>query len=248
MKKAVIFDLDGTLADTLESISYCTNKALADFGFPAIEKQSYRRFVGNGAKMLIIRALRADGDQENSLRAEPDEDGFVTRPIHFTEVYERYMEYFEKDCMYKVAPYAGIRELLAALKERKIAAAVFSNKPHANAVNVVETLFGEGCFTLIQGQEEGLAIKPAPDGVFAILKKLELNKEEILYVGDSCVDMDTGKAAGVETIGVLWGFRDREELMEHGADALIEKPMDLLKRLSMSGKGQKEMIFGEQER
>lgn len=231
MKKAVIFDLDGTLADTLESISYCTNKALADFGFSAIEKQRYRRFVGNGAKMLIIRALRADGDQENPLPMEPDEDGFVTRPAHFEKVYGRYMEYFEKDCMYKVAPYEGIRELLEGLKERKIAAAVLSNKPHANAVNVVETLFGKGCFSLIQGQEEGLAIKPEPDSIFAILQKMKLNKEEILYVGDSCVDMDTGKAAGVEKIGVLWGFRDREELTEHGADALIEKPLDLLNLL-----------------
>lgn len=224
----MIFDLDGTLADTLESISYCTNKALADFGFPAIEKPQYRRLVGNGAKMLIIRALRAVGDQENPMPVEVDEDGLRTRPTHFEAVYSRYMEYFEKDCMYQVAPYAGIRELLAALKGRNIAAAVFSNKPHANAVNVVETLFGKNVFSLIQGQEEGLLIKPAPDGVFAILKKLGLRKEEILYVGDSCVDMDTGKAAGVKTIGVLWGFRDKEELMAHGADALIEKPQDLL--------------------
>lgn len=228
MKKAVIFDLDGTLADTLESISYCSNKALADFGFSAIEKQRYRRFVGNGAKMQVIRALRADGDPENPLSMEPDEDGFATRPMHFQDVYNRYMEYFEKGCMYKVAPYEGILELLAELREKKIVTAVFSNKPHANAVNVVETLFGKGCFSLIQGQEEGLAIKPAPDGVYAILKKLDLEKEEILYVGDSCVDMDTGKAAGVKTVGVLWGFRDKEELLQHGADALIEKPLELL--------------------
>lgn len=228
MKKAVIFDLDGTLANTLSSLSFCTNRALADFSLPALPTESFKRFVGNGARMQTIRALRAVGDAESGEKnEEPDEDGFFTQPRHLEKVLNRYLEYFSADCMYQVRAYEGIRELLEYLKKEGIRIAVFSNKPHENAVHVVETLFGKAYFDVIQGQTPSLKKKPAPDGVFAILDRLCLGKEEVLYVGDSCVDMDTGKAAGVETIGVLWGFRDREELMSHGADGLIEKPEEL---------------------
>lgn len=228
-KKAVIFDLDGTLADTLESIAHCTNRALVDCGLPAIEdRESFKRMVGNGVRMQIMRALRKLGDPEGQALAEPDADGFRTCPVHTDEVLACYLRYFETDCMYQVKPYEGIVPLLAQLKQNGIQSAVFSNKPHENAVHVIESLFGTDCFAAVQGQTDTLRKKPAPDGVFELLKKLNLTKEEILYVGDSCVDMDTGKAAGVETIGVLWGFRGRQELAEHGADALIETPMELL--------------------
>lgn len=231
-KKAVIFDLDGTLCNTLESLSYCTNRALADFGFPPLPTESFKRFVGNGAGMQIARALRAAGDAEAPRAGEgPDDDGFLTRPVHHLQVLEKYLAYFEKDCMYHVEPYEGIRRLLETLKERKIRIAVFSNKPHENTVDVIETLFGKGYFDVIQGQMPSMNKKPAPDGVFAILTTMGLEKDQILYAGDSCVDMDTGRAAGVQTIGVLWGYRDRQELLEHGADALIEKPEELLEYL-----------------
>lgn len=234
MKKAVIFDLDGTLADTLTSIAYCANRALADEGFPVIrERESFKRMVGNGARMQMIRALRAVGDPEGEAVAEPDADGFMTCPVHTEAVLARYMQYFEKDCMYQVKPYDGIGMLLEKLKSLGVKIAVFSNKPHENTRYVVDSLFGEGYFSIVQGQTPELKKKPAPDGVFEILRKLNLKKEDVLYVGDSSVDMDTGKAAGVKTIGVLWGFRTGQELTEHGADALIGKPEELLNFCSL---------------
>ncbi len=228
MKKAVIFDLDGTLADTLESIAWCTNRALGDCGLEKIkDREEFKRFVGNGARMLVVRALRRIGDTEKEALEEPDADGICTCPAHTEEVLARYRQYFEKDCMYRVEPYEGICELLERLQKAGIRLAVFSNKPHENTEYVIKSLFGEGCFDVVQGQTDSLRAKPAPDGVFEILNRLALSKEEVLYVGDSCVDMDTGKAAGVKTVGVLWGFRDRQELLAHGADALIGKPQAL---------------------
>lgn len=232
MKKAVIFDLDGTLADTLESIAHCTNRALVDYGLrPIDDSQAFKRFVGNGAKMLIVRALRQAGDPEGERFEKPDADGFDTWPVHTEAVFARYVQYFEKGCMYRVKPYAGICEMLQKLKESGFRLAVLSNKPHENTEFVINSLFGEGYFDVVQGQTDDLGAKPAPDGVFAIIKKLALQKEDILYVGDSWVDMDTGNAAGVKTVGVLWGFRGRQELLEHGADALIERPQELLELL-----------------
>lgn len=229
MIRGVIFDLDGTLADTLESIAYCTNRALSDFGFAAIGTERFKRFVGDGARMQVARALRAAGDTEGAERLPcPDSDGFWTAPVHLETVYDRYMRYFEKDCMYRVVPYAGILELLKKLRERGILTAVCSNKPHPNTQKVLADLFPGYAFDAVQGQEEGLPRKPAPDGVWRILEKLSLKREETLYVGDSGVDMDTGAAAGLRTVGVLWGFREKEELLAHRADALIAEPMQLL--------------------
>lgn len=232
MKKAVIFDLDGTLANTLESIAYCTNRALEDHGFLGIPVERFKKFVGNGAKMQLTRALREAGDQEGQERlAEADADGFFTQPVHLGVVFTSYMEYFKNDCLYRVEPYDGIPALLKELRKRGVLTAVFSNKPHENTVNVIETLFGKDCFAVILGQKEPLRKKPAPDGVWKIIQELGLDRSEILYVGDSSVDMDTGKAALVKTIGVEWGFRDREELLAHGADGLIQRPEELLNYL-----------------
>jgi len=239
MKKIVIFDLDGTLANTLESIAYCTNRALADFGFSPVASEKIRKFIGSGARTQTIRSLRAAGDQETvPIEGYLDDDGNNTVPLHLEEVLARYMEYFAVDCMYKVAPYEGICELLQQLKKKGISLAVFSNKPHPNAVSVTDLLFEEGTFTVVQGQKPEILKKPAPDGVFAIMEQVsqktgqKITAADILYVGDSGVDMDTGKAAGVFTVGVCWGFRDSDELSAHGADALITKPEQLLELLS----------------
>lgn len=235
MKKVVIFDLDGTLANTLESIAYCTNRALNDFGFKSIPTEKVRKFIGNGARTQTIRSLREAGDQETApVSGYMDDDGKNTFPVHLDQVLKRYMEYFETDCMYKVVPYDGILELLKVLKEKGILLAVLSNKPHPNTVSVVEMLFGTDTFDVVWGQKADIPKKPAPDGVFAILEKMrndfniQIQPDEVLYVGDSGVDMKTGKAAGAFTAGVLWGFRDQDELMVNGADALAAVPEELL--------------------
>lgn len=216
MKKALIFDLDGTLCDSIASIRYCVNRALGDFGYGPFSEQQCKYFAGDGAAALVRRALAAGGDA-----------GLV----HFEEAYPHYREIFRENCMYEVKPYQGIPELIAELKERGVKIAVLSNKPHAETVDVIETLFGRECFDHIQGQIEGLAIKPSPEGVFLILKEMELAPEDVLYLGDTATDMKTGKGAGAFTVGALWGFRDASELRDGGADVLVEHPLEVLKFL-----------------
>ncbi|MCM1056322.1 MAG: HAD family hydrolase [Firmicutes bacterium] len=213
MKQAVIFDLDGTLSDSIASIKYCGDRAIAPFGYGPFPESDYKYFIGDGAANLVKRALTASGDRELA---------------HFDEAFALYKKYFAADCMYQVKPYEGIPELLAALKGKGVRIAVLSNKPHDQAVDVVESLFGKGYFDVIQGQQEGVAIKPDPVGVFAILETLSLGVQDILYLGDTATDMKTGKGAGAFTLGALWGFRDRKELEEAHADAVIGSPLELL--------------------
>ena len=217
MKKAVIFDLDGTLADTIASITYCGNLALSRFGLSSFGEEDYKRFVGDGAAMLVRRALLAAGDE---------------RLEHFDEVYEAYLEIFAKDCMYQVKPYEGICALLEELKRLSVRIAVLSNKPDRDSLRVVEALFGKGYFDFVQGQRADIPRKPDPAGVYRIMEAFSLSAGDFLYVGDSGVDMKTGRAAGIFTVGVLWGFRDRKELVENGADAVISKPLELLSHLT----------------
>lgn len=212
-KKAVIFDLDGTLTDTLKSIWKSANLALSDVGLPPFDIDRYRYFVGDGAAELVKRALIADGDEEL---------------IHFDKMSECYRKHFEKYVNYEVRPYEGISDLLNALKEKGIQLAVNSNKPQDRTVNVIEENFGKDTFDVLVGQSDERPRKPAPDGVFYIMEQLGLVKDEVIYLGDTCVDMKTGKSAGVFTVGALWGFRDRRELEENHADAVIAHPMELL--------------------
>ena len=213
MKKAIIFDLDGTLSDSIHSIKYCGDKAMEAVGFGPFSIADYKYFVGDGAANLIKRALIASGDKELG---------------RFERAFAVYREIFREYCMYQVEPYDGIRELLAALKEKGLKLAVLSNKPHAETINVIETLFGKDYFHVIQGQKDNVAIKPSPEGVFQILESLQLTADEILYLGDTATDMKTGKAAGAFTIGALWGFRERKELEEGGADVIISHPLEVL--------------------
>lgn len=213
MKKAVIFDLDGTLSDSIASMKYCGDRALAPFGYGPFPESDYKYFVGDGAANLIKRALKAGGDE---------------KLVHFEEAFALYKKFFAENCMYQVKPYEGIPELLAALKEKGLKIAVLSNKPHDQTIDVIETLFGKGYFDIIRGQKDGVPIKPDPAGVFAILRQWYLTAEDILYLGDTATDMKTGKSAGAFTVGALWGFRDRRELEEGHADAIIVHPLELL--------------------
>ena len=213
MKKLVIFDLDGTLTDTLDSIEKSANMTIGAFGFAPIARDKYRYFVGNGAKELIRQCLAYYGCEDGEC---------------LEKVYAHYQEVFAQHCMYHVRPYDGIVPLLQALREKGILLAVNSNKPHPRTVQVVEDIFGRDTFDCIIGQSDERARKPAPDGVFAIMEMLSVEKEDVIYIGDTCTDMQTGKSAGVFTVGALWGFRDRQELEAYHADAVIAHPMDLL--------------------
>lgn len=156
MIKAAIFDLDGTIGDTVESIAYSGNRALRDIGYQAFPVENYKYYAGDGVDELVRRTLRDSGD---------------TNCSQFEQMKSIYKAYFAKDCMYHVKPFPGICEMLSELKKRGIRIAVLSNKPHAQAIDVVESLFGKDYFDYIQGQTETIRRKPAPDGAFAIAEK-----------------------------------------------------------------------------
>ena len=211
--KACIFDLDGTLTNTLESMTYSVNLTLEEMGLSKITKDQCRLFVGNGARVLMEKSLKAVGDTD----ASRIEEGM--------EIYGRI---FDQNCTYHVTPYEGIPEMLKALKDKGIQLAVLSNKPDRQTVKVVKAIFGEELFDYVQGQKEGIRRKPEPDGVWYLMEQMHVSKEECLYIGDSEVDAATGRNAGLKTIGVLWGFRDRKTLETAGADDLIDRPDELL--------------------
>ena len=213
MYKCCIFDLDGTLTNTLESMTYSVNLTLKEMGLSQITKDQCRMFVGNGARVLIEESLKVSGDP----KASRIEEGM--------KIYGRI---FDQNCTYHVTPYEGIPEMLKALKDRGIHLAVLSNKPDRQTVKVVKEIFGDNIFDYAQGQKDGIRRKPAPDGVWYLMEQMQVSKEECLYIGDSEVDAATGKNAGLKTIGVLWGFRDRKTLETAGADHLIERPEELL--------------------
>ena len=211
--KACIFDLDGTLTNTLESMTYSVNLTLEEMGLSKITKDQCRLFVVNGARVLMEKSLKAAGDTD----ASRIEEGM--------EIYGRI---FDRNCTYHVTPYEGIPEMLKALKDKGIHLAVLSNKPDRQTVKVVKAIFGEELFDYAQGQKEGIRRKPEPDGVWYLMEQMHVSKEECLYIGDSEVDAATGRNAGLKTIGVLWGFRDRKTLETAGADDLIDRPDELL--------------------
>lgn len=211
--RGCIFDLDGTLTDTLDSLTHSVNLTLEEMGLPRITENQCRMFVGNGARCLMERALKAAGDTN------------LNRIEEGMKVYGRI---FSANCTYHVTPYEGILELLSQLKDRGIKLAVLSNKPHGQTVDVVKRIFGEEMFDYVQGQCDTLARKPDPSGVWELLKEMGISREECLYVGDSEVDVKTAKAAGVQGIAVTWGFRDRELLKAEGADILVDSPQEML--------------------
>ena len=214
--RGVIFDLDGTLSDSIISIAYCANRALEKYGLSSFVTDRYKYFVGDGAATLIHRCVENQETDRSDL---------------YEQVKAEYDRLFAVDCMYQVKPYPGIVELLQELKKRQIPIAVLSNKPHPNTLKVIHDLFGNDMFTIVQGQIPQIEKKPSPDGVLYIAEKLGIPAEQFLYVGDTNTDMQTGKNAGAFTVGVLWGFRDRKELEDNDADAIIETPMELLQYL-----------------
>ena len=212
MIRACIFDLDGTLLNTLATIAHYCNQTLNRFDLPAIPQERFRYLVGNGAKLLVERMLREVGGD----------------PSFFDAAYQDYTQAYDRAPLYLTAPYDGILDLLRELKSRGIRIAVLSNKPHSATTAVVESLFGKDTFDRCYGQREGVPIKPDPQALLSLMDELGVAPEECLYIGDTAVDMQTGRGAGAKTVGVLWGFRDREELEASGGEILIENPMQLL--------------------
>ncbi len=213
MIKCCIFDLDGTLLDTISTITYYVNKTFAEEGIAPITEEECKFFVGDGPKMLIERALAS----KNYGKC-----GGVSR------ILEKYKQNYAQDKLYLTKPYDGIYDVLRALSARGIICAVLSNKQDEATVPVVKSFFGD-LITLARGARDGVALKPSPDAVYEIMSELGVNPSEVVYIGDTGVDMKTGKAFSAEkTIGVAWGFRSRRELSENGADAIAENAEELL--------------------
>ena len=212
MIKACIFDLDGTLENTLESMAYVANEILEKMNLRPQPVENFKYYSGEGADMLIRRCLKDAGDPELK---------------HYEECRSIYRKKFDEDPLYKVVPYEGIKETLLELKKRGMKLAVCSNKPHVAAIKVIDRMFA-GYFDLVIGQSEAIRRKPAPDGPLKAASEFGVSPKECMYVGDTKTDMETGNAAKMHTVGVLWGFRDRQELEDNGAEVIAEKPRDLL--------------------
>lgn len=213
MIKACIFDLDGTLTDTVESIARGVNLALEYFGYAPRPVQEYNYYAGDGIDMAWRRALAAAGDAEGR---------------HFQEGLYLCRKRFGENSLYRVKPYPQITETVEELKKRGIKTAVFSNKPHEAAVRVVEHVFGKGFLDVIQGQTPEVPKKPDPAGVFRIMEHFSAKPSECLYFGDTNTDMETGRRAGIFTVGVTWGFRPRSELEACHADRIIDSPPEII--------------------
>ena len=212
MKKLVIFDLDGTLLDTIADLAESTNHALKQLGYPTHNVETIRTFVGNGINKLLERALPLQKQTEENVRLMRS---------HFVPYYDAHNADLS-------SPYPGIVHLLEDLQEKGTMIAVASNKYQEATVKLVKHYFPTINFIEILGQREGINVKPDPSIVFDILQKANVNKEEVLYVGDSGVDMQTAINAGVDAVGVTWGFRPRTELEGFQPMGLIDKAEELL--------------------
>lgn len=208
---ALIFDLDGTLVESLPGIAASLNRALALHGLPGHSDAAVRGFIGDGAKMLVTRAL------------SPGE-----AVLHFDSVLRSFAEDYAISWQDGTVPYEGIPELLAELKSRGIPLAVLSNKPHPFTVEIVEKLFPESTFAFILGNREGMPHKPDPAGALEIANTLGVLPENCILIGDSSMDLDTAKNAGMKSIAVTWGYHDRDRLA--AADCIVDSVEELEKR------------------
>ena len=212
---AILFDLDGTLLDTLSDIASAANQVLVSHGFQALPVDRYRHLVGNGVVDLFTRALAK----------ESKDDALIASCVsHFREAYGQTWNEQTK-------PYEGIPELLDLLEDHCVPTAVLSNKPHEFTQQCVQEFLGHHAFRCVLGQREGIPRKPHPAGALEIADQLAVSCENCIYVGDTCTDMQTAVAAGMFAVGVIWGFRPRQELVDYGAEEVIEHPLELLKLL-----------------
>jgi phosphoglycolate phosphatase len=218
---AVIFDLDGTLLDTLADIGNSANRVLAERGFSIHPLASYREFVGEGVARLVRRVLPLEQQDEETVR------GCV----------EAYRQEYARQWNVETRPYAGVAAMLDGVVGRGLRLAVLSNKPDSFTQLCVRELLPNWAFVAVLGASDAFPPKPDPASAWEIARRLGLAPAECLYVGDSGVDMKTARAAGMFAVGVLWGFRGAAELTREGAQALIERPSQLLELLQDGGDG-----------
>lgn len=206
----ILFDMDGTLLDTIEDMADSLNKTMKEFGFPPRTLSEVTSFVGNGAKMLVEKSVPSSASDDVK-----------------KEFLHAYQKNYLNNLQNKTKPYDGIMELLKELSHKGYKLGIVSNKPDAGVKSLSHTYFSTYIKTAI-GEAPSAKRKPAPDGVYKALEELQSKKEEAVYVGDSEVDILTAKNAGVTYIGVTWGFRSRETLVEEGAVHLIDSPKELI--------------------
>lgn len=213
MKHAVIFDLDGTLLNTLGDLRAATNHALEVRGLPPHSMEEIRQFIGNGIRLLICRAM-PEGTPEAEIDAALDD----------------FKAYYAAHIHDRTVPYDGIPQLLTALRKRGIKVAVLSNKIDSASQQLIEYFFPEKT-DVVFGEHVGVPRKPDPTSCRMVMQQLGVQPEQVLYVGDSGTDMQTAKNAGLYAVGVTWGFRSKEVLLEYGADVLVHRPEQILQIL-----------------
>jgi phosphoglycolate phosphatase len=213
--KAALFDLDGTLLDTIGDLGDSMNYVLERMGYPTHDIEEYKHFIGDGIRELVSRSLPADKRDEDSVR----------------NALAAMKDTYSKRWDVKTRPYPGITDMLDALAEKGIKLSVLSNKADDITKNIIKKLLPLWNFYPVFGERQGVPKKPDPAGAFEIIRILGVKPDECLYIGDSGNDMKTANASGMYAVGVLWGFRKAEELVENGARALISHPLDLLNLL-----------------
>jgi phosphoglycolate phosphatase len=207
--KLAIFDLDGTVLNTIGGLTHAVNAALAMNGLPERSRDEVQAMVGNGTRKLIERALGEDAD-----------------PELISTVYSDYQKYYAENCSYDTYPYDGIKQMLIKLNEAGIKCAVVTNKPDIPAKKLIQENFGS-IIAETHGNVPEVPVKPDPTFVYETMKNLGVNPSEAVYIGDSDVDIRTGKNAGIDYISVDWGFRTREFLVENGARIIFSDPFEV---------------------
>ena len=213
MIKACIFDLDGTVINTSESLRYSVSETMKSFGYQELSKEQTLKYVGNGGKNLIRRALAFNGN---------------TNEDDLEKAHALYKKIFRENCTRDNEAYEGMPDVLKCLKEKGMKMAVISNKSQNGSEACVSKVYGDGLFDKVYGERPGIPLKPDPSGIIALIDELRIKPEECLYIGDGDTDMQGGNAAGCITVGVTWGYRSREVLEENNADHIIDKPKELL--------------------
>lgn len=209
-QKAVIFDLDGTLIDSLEDLANSVNQTLSEFGFNTHEINAYKHFIGDGVKILLKRATNEETDEET-----------------IEKLHQRFKVIYKKEIDSKTKVYEGIYELLENLEKINYPKAILSNKPHNFTLDCMDNFFSNYSFVNISGQKDTIAKKPDAQAALLIAKQLNKDVRDIYFVGDTKIDMQTAKNAGMKAIGVLWGFRDEKELKDNGADFIVSNTDEL---------------------